>query len=116
MRGLKSENKEIGTHYAPEYVKKAAEVPAITAAFAPVVRKNLKNKYRATQVAWQLLNYFLEYVDGLADIVVYAAQGDAEGAQKKADKLLKTFSEYEIYIERYYDHFFAGRLVDGLKK
>ena len=114
LQGLKSENPEISAHYAPEYAGKAAEVPALTAAFAPVVRRNLRNKYRATQVAWQLMQYFLEYADGVADIVIHMAQGDNEGGRKKADKLLKTFSEYEIYMERYYDHMMIGRGIKNL--
>lgn len=116
LHGLKSADPEKGAHYAPEYAAKAAEVPAITAAFAPVIERNLKNKYRATQVAWQLLRYFLEYADGIADIVIYASQGDTENAEKKVGKLLDAFSKHEIYIERYYDHYLTAHCVKGMAK
>ena len=87
-----------------EQVKLASEVHSIAAAFAPVVRRNLKNRYRATQVAWQLMNYFIEYARGAADIAICIAQGDGEGAKRKTLQLRDAFSGYEIYIEKYYEH------------
>lgn len=116
LHGLKSADPEKGARYAPEYAAKAAEIPSIVAAFAPVVRRNLKNRYRATQVAWQLMNYFLEYVDGVASIVVYISQGDRENAQREVDKLMDSFSKHEIYIERYYDHCMVGRTIGELAR
>ena len=39
-----------------------------------------------------------------------------EGAKKQTDKLVDLFSQYEIYIERYYDHYLAMDVMTRLTK
>lgn len=80
----------------------------MTRAFAPVVRRNRVGRYRAVQVAWKLMGYFLELAEGVADIQMRLALCDKEGAQKMATRLIDAFSAHEIYIERWYDQFMAA--------
>ena len=47
---------------------------SLTAAFAPVVRRNRVGRYRAAQVAWKLMEYFLEFAEGVADIQLCLAR------------------------------------------
>ena len=108
---LRSATGALGDHCDPEQVGKAKAVPAITAAFAPVVEANKCQKYRASAVAWQLLGHHLDYVNGLAAYIEKYASGDREGAKAAADVLLDEFSKREIYIERYYDHYLASHVV-----
>ncbi len=97
---------------APEQARLAAEVAAVTAAFRPVIKKNLVQKKRASTVAWQLLQYFAEYAEGYAAVVERLASNDQPGAEAAAEKLIDAFSKHEIYIERYYDHCLA---MSGIK-
>lgn len=81
---------------------------SLTAAFAPVVRRNRVGRYRAAQVAWKLMEYFLEFAEGVADIQLCLAWCDGADAQKMAARLINAFSAHEIYIERWYDQFMAS--------
>ncbi|MBQ4051707.1 MAG: DUF4838 domain-containing protein [Oscillospiraceae bacterium] len=82
----------------------AKEVPAVTAAFAPVIEANLRQPRRASTVSWQLLKHHITYTELLADYLVKLTAGDMAGAKAVADAFVDEFSRREIYIERYYDH------------
>ena len=114
LYGLKSADPAKGAHYAPEYAQKAAEVLAITARFAPTAERETRQKYRAATVSWQLLRYFLEYAAGIAKMVIPLANGDGELAKKEKARLVDAFSRHEIYIERYYDHYLASRVLEEM--
>ncbi|MBR6789691.1 MAG: DUF4838 domain-containing protein [Oscillospiraceae bacterium] len=98
---------------SPAMAEKAAGVPAVTAAFAPVIEANLRQHKRARAVSWQLLKHHLAYADLLADYVTARAKGDTEAMKAAADALTDEFSRREIYIERYYDQFLATRSILG---
>ena len=89
---------------------------AITARFACTVEREMRQKYRATTVSWQLLRYFLEYAAGIAKMVIPLANGDGELAKKEKARLVDAFSHHEIYIERYYDHCLASRVLEEMAK
>ena len=114
LAGLKSADPEKGRRYAPEYAQRCAEIPAIAAAFKPVVERNLRQRYRASAVCWQVLRYHLEYVCGLADVVIPLATGDVEQARRAKEKLVDAFSRHEIYIERNYDHYLASNVLNEI--
>ena len=50
---------------------------------------------------------------GMADIFKAKAIGDNLEAIKAIDRIKAKMSEVEIYIERYYDHYFFGRGIDA---
>lgn len=114
LAGLKSADPEKGRRYAPEYAQRCAEIPAIVAAFKPVVERNLRQRYRASAVCWQVLRYHLEYVCGLADVVIPLATGDVEQARRAKEKLVDAFSRHEIYIERNYDYYLASNVLNEI--
>lgn len=114
LAGLKSTDPEKGRRYAPDYARRSAEIPAIVAAFRPVVERNLRQRYRASTVCWQVLRHHLEYVCGLADMVIPLAIGDTEQAARARDRLVDTFSRREIYIERNYDHYLACNVLNEI--
>lgn len=114
LAGLKSADGEKGPYYAPEYVRKAKEIPSIVSAFKPIVERNLHQKKRSSAVSWQILKYDLEYLNGLADIVISLCVGDYELARMAKDRLKDKFSKYEVFIQRHYDHFLAGSVMEEL--
>lgn len=114
LAGLKSEAVEKGLRFAPEYARKCAEIPSVVAAFKPVVERNLRQKHRASAVCWQVIKYHLEYICGLADIVIPLATGEVEQAAHAKKKLVDAFSKYEIYIERNYDHYLASHVLNEI--
>ena len=103
-----------GVSYTLRFSVMAAEVLAITARFAPTAERETRQKYRAATVSWQLLRYFLEYAAGIAKMVIPLANGDGELAKKEKARLVDAFSHHEIYIERYYDHCLASRVLEEM--
>jgi hypothetical protein len=58
---------------------------------------------RAQTVAYRLLMRYLDYCEGLADVMILKCLGaDAEAVVRYAS-FLNEFGKYEIEIERYYD-------------
>ncbi len=92
----------------------ALEIPGITAAFRPLIAKNLRQKKRASTVSWQLLGHFADYADGYAAVIEKRMAGDIEGAKAAFEKLQDEFSRREIYIERCYDHYLAMHTLEPM--
>ena len=47
-------------------------------------------------------------------MVIPLANGDVELAKKEKARLVDAFSHHEIYIERYYDHCLASRVLEEM--
>ena len=113
LYGLKSADPAKGAHYAPEYAQKAAEVLAITARFAPTAERETRQKYRAATVSCNCCaiswNMPLNRQNGHP-----SRQRDGELAKKDKARLVDAFSHHEIYIERYYDHCLASRVLEEM--
>ena len=97
--GFKSKN-----YLQPEMVEKAAKVHTIVKNFAEVIQQNKKQYYRASTVAWQLLEAFNPVADMLATATEYKCVGKNAEAKDTLEQLLHMLSKKEIYMERYYDH------------
>ena len=105
LSGLRSADEAKGRFYNPAAAVKLRQVKEITAGFRKVVAANKNQQYRACTVAWRLLEAHTDFADALADMAAQKAEGDQEGMQRRAGRFQKEFSEKEIYLERYYDHY-----------
>ncbi len=114
LSGLSSADPAKGPYYNPAMAEKAALVPEITEAFAPVIRANKNQPRRASAVAWRLLDCHRAYAEGIAEIVRHKAVGDAASAMEAANRLFAEFSRREIYIERYFDLYLTYYSLAGL--
>ena len=101
-------------YYRPELAPKAAKVHQIVKDFAEVIKANKKQYYRASTVAWQLLEVFNSAVDLLATATENKCVGKHNEALEALDKLFMMMSEKEIYIERYYDQFLFCRTWENM--
>jgi len=118
--GINSADESKGKFYNPAMVEKTAKAKKLAADFAPVIKENKNQEYRASTVAWQLLEEHLKVVNYVADMIAYKCVGDNENAVKVFDEMQKEMSAREIYIERYYDHwlftFTMSIYTEGLRK
>ena len=111
--GQMSVDPEKGKFFCPEYAVRAAKLKEHARNFKAVVEENRHQPRRASCVAWQLIGIHAEWIMGMADIFKAKAIGDNLEAIKAIDRIKKKMSEIEIYIERYYDHYFFGRGIDN---
>jgi len=101
--GQSSLNPKVGAYYNPPMAEKLRRVPEIVAEFRPFVDSHKNMPYRAQTVAYRLLNYFLEFVEGYSKFMVIKSLGGAKEAKEMCMKFMDDFGRHEVAIERYYD-------------
>jgi len=104
----------VKSFYRPELAPKAAKVHELVKDFTGVIQANKKQYYRASTVAWQLLEVFNDAVDLIATATEHKCVGNHKAALEALDQLIQMMSEKEIYIERYYDHYLFTRTWEGM--
>ncbi len=107
LSGERSLDGGVSPFYNPPLAAKMREVPALVAAFAPVIEENLEQAQRASHVSWELLIHFGKYVTLLSEAVALKAEGKDEEANAALLRLRDGMAENEVYIQRYYDHYLA---------
>lgn len=88
---------------------KLKELQAITASFRADMEHWIAREERVSVVAWSLLKDFTTMVKGLICMYRSRLAGEEERANQALGALRQHFSEREIYIERYYDHYLFGQ-------
>ncbi|MBE6884688.1 MAG: hypothetical protein E7487_08800 [Ruminococcaceae bacterium] len=107
--GIRSIDKTKGSYYCPEMQTKANEARKVVEAFEPVIKANKNQDYRASAVAWQLLEIHCDLMKDFTEMVAHKCVGENEEAIQLIDKMIDSLSRTEIYIERYYDHYMFAR-------
>ena len=108
MSGHKSLNPEISKCYNPAMAEKLAPVAGIVKDFAPVIAENKVQHYRASSVAWRLLDQHRDFVCYIASIAAKRALGDNAGADAQQKQFWEDFSRREIYMQTCYDPVLVG--------
>ena len=90
--------------FNPPHAENLRKVAARAAEERAVASKHKNMDVRCQSVAWQLLPYHAEYIEGLADIMIEKALGNNFTALEKAEAFYDSFGRHEIAIDRYYDH------------
>jgi len=103
LEGKRSSDASKGKYYAPGHAEDIRRAKKLAAEFRPFCEAHKNMSMRAQTVAYRLLMRYLDYCEGLADVMVLKCLGaDAEAVSKYA-AFLNEFGKYEIEIERYYD-------------
>ena len=92
-----------GAYYNPAKQADMDRVFELSTKFSLLIKAEKDQPRRASAVSWRLLEYHVEWVQGLADVVRYLCVDDTNLAEKYARRLFHKFSEYEVYIERNFD-------------
>ena len=119
MEGNDSADPEKGMFYNPGMSELAKKVPDIVDEFKITLDQNINQPYRASSVAWQLIEHFCVYVKMLAKAIEYNASGDVENAKLAAQAMYEEMSKHEPYIERWFDQYelyYANSWIFGLKQ
>ncbi len=103
ISGLKSGNPEKGKYYNPEMASCPEKFNKLVAGFLPIIKKEKIKPFRAQTVSWKLLEYHTEWLSGFAEFISHLSVGNFAAATAAMKRLIHKFSEYEIYIERYFD-------------
>ncbi len=93
----------------PDLIPGFREVQKITEDFAKVIAENKRQYYRASTVAWQILEVANKVNSMIAKLAELKASGKDKEAIDALDEMIMYLSEREIYIERYYDQYLFTR-------
>ncbi len=101
-------------YYDPDMKPMAAKVHDLVKEFAPVIKANKIQYYRASTVSWQLLEFYNNTVDKIATVVENKCVGNEAETVAAIDALFDYTAHYEIYFERYFEFFQFCRYWDGV--
>ena len=105
LEGERSAEKEISPYYNPERAKALEAFGEIVKEGRALIDAHYNYSYRLGTASVRLLEYHLEFAEGMAKALAAKAVGKDEEAQDLYDALRIEFGKKEIYIEKYYDHF-----------
>ena len=109
LEGEESEDEEISPYYSPKRALLLDEVPKITEKLRELVKA--ENYYsRTCAESYAVLSEFADYADLLSVAMSAKARGEAD-CIKEFEALKNHMSQREIYIEGYFDHYFAMEFV-----
>ena len=114
MEGEKSKDLNMGIFYDPDRAEEIEKVGELTDQLRAFIKAHYNMPLRAQTVSVRLLEYYCEYVDGMAKIMGQVARGNFDEAKELSQVFLKEMGRHEIYIERYYDHGLIGAGIERL--
>jgi hypothetical protein len=116
MEGEKSADPDRGAYYDPARAKRLETVPELAQRARALAADHSEMPTRPQTVAYRLLMRYLDYCEGLADVMILKCLGaDAEAVVRYAS-FLNEFGKYEIEIERYYDQSLPHPSAEGSRK
>lgn len=110
LEGEESEDETISPYYSPKRAEKLDMVSEITASIREFIAEHKDNANRIQTESLRVLSEFADYIDLLSAALVIKARGES-GYSQPYEKLRKHMSEREIYIEKYYDQYFAMEFI-----
>ncbi len=111
LAGERSANEKIGQYYNPAMAEKLRAVKGIVEEFTPFVEKHKRMPLRAQTVAFRLLYRYLEYVQGLSEVLILKSVGAGKEAKALYTKFLEEFGKYELEMERWFDMVTMGNAM-----
>ncbi|MBE6713138.1 MAG: DUF4838 domain-containing protein [Ruminococcaceae bacterium] len=116
MEGERSTIPERGNFYDPKRVKLLSHIPELCAEGRALAKEISSNSSRPQTVSGQLLGYHSTFCELLGEIVTAKAKGEDEIALSLAEEFQVKMGKNEIFIDRYYDHALASRVVTLIAK
>ena len=114
ISGEKSVDRTVSSHYDPARAPLLASIPALAAKGREIAMSHRSMPTRPQTVSMRLLLRHTELVEGLAEYFHEAALGNTSKAVELLDAFRIKFGQYEIELERYFDHFIAFRAYKQL--
>lgn len=115
MAGEESEDESISAYYSPQRAEKLIMVPQIVDSLRRHIEEH-KDKYVDVQTeSFRILSEFIDYAELLSNALIIRARG-LDDFDEHVDRLKKHMSSREIYIERYYEHYIATRVINRIFK
>lgn len=110
LEGEESEDETISPYYSPKRAEKLDKVPEIADSIRRFIVEHKDSANRIQTESLRVLSEFADYVDLLSTALAIKARGES-GYSEPYERLRKHMSEREIYIERYYDQYFAMEFI-----
>ena len=108
LNATMSVDPEKGKYYCPEFAATLRKIPEVTKEFAPFVKAHLNMPKRAQTVAYRILRRYLEYCEGISEVLALKAEGKERESALAYYSFLDDFGKYELEMERWYDHYMAS--------
>ena len=110
LEGEESEDETVSPYYSPKRAEKLDTVPEITASLRKFISEHKDSANQIQTESLIVLSEFADYADLHSAALAVKARGES-GYSEPFEKLRRHMSDREIYIERYYDHFFAMEFI-----
>ena len=101
-------------YYAPSRIPQLSRIYELAAMERSLAKAHLNMPYRPQTVSWRLLLRHAEYIEKWAQLMIEKAQGNDYKAAELAKAFCGDFGQYELEMERYYDHSLACRVLDQI--
>ena len=101
-----SADERVSKFYNPEAAKRIEDLPEVLAFGRKLVDEHYNSDIRVQTVSVRLLEYYLELLEKLGEIVKFKAVGDDESAKELYNKFELDFGKYEPAIEKYFNQCF----------
>ncbi len=116
MEGERGKDPVRGNYYDPERVERLSSISELCAEGRALAKAIPENPSRPQTISRRLLEYHTVFCSLLSEIVMAKALGEDEKAFSLAERFQEEMGKYEIYMDRYYDHGLASRVVNLLVK
>ncbi|MBE6630949.1 MAG: DUF4838 domain-containing protein [Ruminococcaceae bacterium] len=109
VQGKRSADPNVAKRYNPAKGEQMRAVRAINEDFAPFLASHRVMPYRAQTVAYKLLRYYAEYVQGITEPLILKAHGAGAEAKRAYEAFMAEFGRHECEIELWYDQHMCGQ-------
>jgi len=96
--------KDLNNYFNPAMEQTLLALEPIVTEYEAIFAQHKNMPYRVQTVAMRLLLKHAEYCKGLARVMAIKCLGKDAEAKAAADEFFNYFGQYEIAMERYYDH------------
>jgi len=114
LSGKRSADINISPYYNPERAAALDNFEEIEKEGRMLIEKYYNFSHRLGTVSVRLLERHLDFAKGLAKALALKAIGRDDESMKLYDELRIEFGKYEVYIEKYYDHYLFSEIFKAI--
>jgi len=108
LAGKASKDPDFHRLYDPEMAPRVRELGRFAATFKPFLAAHKNMPMRTQTVSMRLLDFYLDFLLGVAEPIALAAEGKRREAATLFGAFFDEYAKREAYFETYYDHFNVG--------
>ena len=109
ISGEKSADRSVSSHYDPARAPELASIKTLAEKGRAIAAAHRAMPTRPQTVSMRLLSRHADFIEGLAEFLEAAAIGNTAESLTILDAFRIRFGQYEVELERYFDHFIAFR-------